>query len=284
MSTICISIHAPTRGATLFVAVKVWYPIFQSTLPREERLCAGFSLYLCTDFNPRSHERSDMRSVTQKCINCEFQSTLPREERLYCCFPFVGRVYFNPRSHERSDDSSGNSVWDNLISIHAPTRGATKKSVDSGDMMSISIHAPTRGATISNVDFKSIPYISIHAPTRGATDELSEISPVVIFQSTLPREERRIICIVIFIFNKISIHAPTRGATLCAGFSLYLCSNFNPRSHERSDEVVTPILPCILPISIHAPTRGATDLQHVTCITSTFQSTLPREERPVYLK
>ena len=169
MSTICISIHAPTRGATLFVAVKVWYPIFQSTLPREERLCAGFSLYLCTDFNPRSHERSDMRSVTQKCINCEFQSTLPREERLYCCFPFVGRVYFNPRSHERSDDSSGNSVWDNLISIHAPTRGATKKSVDSGDMMSISIHAPTRGATISNVDFKSIPYISIHAPTRGAT-------------------------------------------------------------------------------------------------------------------
>ena len=177
-----------------------------------------------------------MRSVTQKCINCEFQSTLPREERLYCCFPFVGRVYFNPRSHERSDDSSGNSVWDNLISIHAPTRGATKKSVDSGDMMSISIHAPTRGATISNVDFKSIPYISIHAPTRGATDELSEISPVVIFQSTLPREERRIICIVIFIFNKISIHAPTRGATLCAGFSLYLCSNFNPRSHERSDK------------------------------------------------
>ena len=234
MSTICISIHAPTRGATLFVAVKVWYPIFQSTLPREERLCAGFSLYLCTDFNPRSHERSDMRSVTQKCINCEFQSTLPREERLYCCFPFVGRVYFNPRSHERSDDSSGNSVWDNLISIHAPTRGATKKSVDSGDMMSISIHAPTRGATISNVDFKSIPYISIHAPTRGAT--------------------------------------------LCAGFSLYLCSNFNPRSHERSDrdESSTAVL---FDISIHAPTRGATESPKSSIFPFLFQSTLPREER-----
>ena len=104
LSTICISIHAPTRGATLFVAVKVWYPIFQSTLPREERLCAGFSLYLCTDFNPRSHERSDMRSVTQKCINCEFQSTLPREER------HAGGA----NDGDQSD-----------ISIHAPTRGAT---------------------------------------------------------------------------------------------------------------------------------------------------------------
>ena len=103
MSTICISIHAPTRGATLFVAVKVWYPIFQSTLPREERLCAGFSLYLCTDFNPRSHERSDKKSVddgdmmsisihaptrgatlsgsVQLKTDFKFQSTLPREER-----------------------------------------------------------------------------------------------------------------------------------------------------------------------------------------------------------
>ena len=198
-----------------------------------------------------------MRSVTQKCINCEFQSTLPREERLYCCFPFVGRVYFNPRSHERSDDSSGNSVWDNLISIHAPTRGATKKSVDSGDMMSISIHAPTRGATISNVDFKSIPYISIHAPTRGATDELSEISPVVIFQSTLPREERRYAQDLAYIFVPISIHAPTRGAT------------FSRREAEEA-----------LNISIHAPTRGATVIRICLTACCIFQSTLPREERP----
>ena len=107
--TVC-KVHGKMKPAEkdeqmqLFVAVKVWYPIFQSTLPREERLCAGFSLYLCTDFNPRSHERSDMRSVTQKCINCEFQSTLPREER------HAGGA----NDGDQSD-----------ISIHAPTRGAT---------------------------------------------------------------------------------------------------------------------------------------------------------------
>ena len=55
--------------------------------------------------------------------------------------------YFNPRSHERSDEDAKDNVQKAEISIHAPTRGATK-SVDDGDMMSeISIHAPTRGAT-----------------------------------------------------------------------------------------------------------------------------------------
>ena len=76
---------------------------FQSTLPREERLalvacCASDLIY----FNPRSHERSDKKSVDDGdmmsisihaptrgatlivhiCHNhMAFQSTLPREER-----------------------------------------------------------------------------------------------------------------------------------------------------------------------------------------------------------
>ena len=54
-----ISIHAPTRGATALGAEPDWVDIFQSTLPREERL-----LLLC--------------SLSLLDI---FQSTLPREER-----------------------------------------------------------------------------------------------------------------------------------------------------------------------------------------------------------
>ena len=100
-----ISIHAPTKGATLFVAVKVWYPMkisihaptkgatqatqnaigyvqFQSTLPRRERQNSGV---------PRS-------------IDNVFQSTLPRRERQ------------NP-SHTAQHHQH--------ISIHAPTKGAT---------------------------------------------------------------------------------------------------------------------------------------------------------------
>ena len=124
----------------------------------------------------------------------------------------------------------------------------------------ISIHAPTRGAT------KWIPccgqsaHISIHAPARGATNSASMMSALSLFQSTLPQGERRLIDFITGVFTdfnprshkgsdegeplttpqiSISIHAPTRGATQ---------DNRN-RSH-------------FIWISIHAPTRGATAILH----------------------
>ena len=62
------------------------------------------------------------------------------------------------------------------------------------------------GLTMSNK-------ISIHAPAKGATLQLSTLSTKTIFQSTLPRRERR----------KID--------RLCS-----LRSYFNPRSREGSDK------------------------------------------------
>ena len=56
-----------------------------------------------------------------------------------------------------------------VISIHAPTRGATNEKIKKWQSEIISIHAPTRGATAQNVDQTKIRTISIHAPTRGAT-------------------------------------------------------------------------------------------------------------------
>ena len=81
-----------------------------------------------------------------------------------------------------------------VISIHAPTRGATMDRPQSLSFCAISIHAPTRGATRADIDAalstqdfnprshkgsdysredgRTMPdYISIHAPTRGATKE-----------------------------------------------------------------------------------------------------------------
>ena len=57
-----------------------------------------------------------------------------------------------------------------------------------------------------------------------------------------------------------------------------LLHNFNPRSHERSDESDV-YLPLFLEISIHAPTRGATIYKELFDRLAIFQSTLPREER-----
>ena len=56
-----------------------------------------------------------------------------------------------------------------VISIHAPTRGATKAIYQIYQFNTISIHAPTRGATNTRTVVIVVLDISIHAPTRGAT-------------------------------------------------------------------------------------------------------------------
>ena len=78
-----------------------------------------------------------------------------------------------------------------VISIHAPTRGATNASISQCCNVVISIHAPTRGATISASFIFNKSSISIHAPTRGATVSKDNKYGAWVFQSTLPREERR---------------------------------------------------------------------------------------------
>ena len=54
---------------------------------------------------------------------------------------------FNPRSHEGSDYIADTKLYVKKISIHAPTKGATKPGRHRGHPVRISIHAPTKGAT-----------------------------------------------------------------------------------------------------------------------------------------
>ena len=127
----------------------------------------------------------------------------------------------------------------------------------SGDATFISIHAPTKGATLlicimqistnnfnprshegSDVSFLTISlivFISIHAPTKGATSSSYPTVMVLEFQSTLPRRERP-----------------------CAHVSRDILVNFNPRSHEGSDDNCHSSKYGHKRISIHAPTKGAT--------------------------
>ena len=114
-----------------------------------------------------------------------------------------------------------------MISIHAPTQGATSPVVSSKKSFRISIHAPTQGATskartlkVDIRNFNSRAYtrrdaesvraypcrrISIHAPTQGATDK-----------GALKEE-----------VTKISIHAPTQGATVGGGLLGSIVPDFN---------------------------------------------------------
>ena len=124
---IAISIHAPAKGATYILPPELPSSRFQSTLPRRERRSSNISAvkWSC-HFNPRSREGSD--EGWNQCID-----------------EITGD--FNPRSREGSDFNIQAAEFPEMISIHAPAKGAT--TYDFGDITynRISIHAPAKGAT-----------------------------------------------------------------------------------------------------------------------------------------
>ena len=192
--SVIVSIHAPTRGATCILdAVDDFPPMFQSTLPRGERL---FERHLTPT------------------VKFGFQSTLPRgERRLSLCIRTLNRR-FNPRSHAGSDPSR---LYQNPnlpnVSIHAPTRGATPVARGGYSRQQSFNPRSHAGSDKSPKEVSVEGLVSIHAPTRGATSGSTVRNLRLTFQSTLPRGERHSdklgkVTVVI-----VSIHAPTRGAT-----------------------------------------------------------------------
>ena len=152
------------------MAVKVWYPIFQSTLPREERHICSQRMDKEVGISIHAPTRGATASVSDKLIMTQFQSTLPREER--------PTVYL-------TDCETG-------ISIHAPTRGATSAGAATGSLAKFQSTLPREERPLLLGRSSKANNISIHAPTRGAT--ISRWKRCVRwsrFQSTLPREERR---------------------------------------------------------------------------------------------
>ena len=146
-----------------------------------------------------------------------------------------------------------------LISIHAPTRGATAAKDESLVVWDISIHAPTRGATLRRAIDSSPVYISIHAPTRGATLCVLWLRGMRLFQSTLPRGER-------------PFEPPTHQCKRRFQSTL-------PRGERHAFHDAISLM---YSISIHAPTRGATLMFSCCRQAARFQSTLPRGERRLF--
>ena len=213
-----------------------------------------------SNFNPRSHERSDTSSVVAKQCDRVFQSTLPREERhRYNLKCLMFEDYFNPRSHERSDCCHLITAQLFIISIHAPTRGATSAKFPVNVYVEvISIHAPTRGATATHWQ----PRGNHHQFQSTLPREERQLFVAVkvwypIFQSTLPREER----LLVRSGFRLSWYFNPRSHERSDGFGCRIGCDycyFNPRSHERSDICSFARTFQCSHISIHAPTRGAT--------------------------
>ena len=148
------------------------------------------------------------------CDYSGFQSTLPRGERPYVPLATYLRQKFQstlPRGERHNSLVTAKSSG--VISIHAPTWGATDKTPGKPPWSYISIHAPTWGATHLPRWILSPWTISIHAPTWGAT-------PGVWGAHKFPEN-----------FNPRS-HV---GSDMTAYDTSHLVLDFNPRSHVGSD-------------------------------------------------
>ena len=150
-----ISIHAPTRGATVNPKHYIGCTYFNPRSYKRSDMGRRFSVVVYkTYFNPRSYKRSDGSRDTSRKL---FQNFNPRSYKRSDS-PISLRQWtdwnFNPRSYKRSDQSEAKPYEINKISIHAPTRGATEEVEKDFSKPMISIHAPTRGATMTSC-FKS---------------------------------------------------------------------------------------------------------------------------------
>ena len=152
-----------------------------------------------------------------------------------------------------------------VISIHAPTWGATSK-----DRLSLFRYCDFNPRTHVGCDYLEPTElkgfgISIHAPTWGATSLDN-------FQKEL---------------TNISIHAPTWGATKIYD-DWYRDSHFNPRTHVGCDNNCSSLRHLCF-ISIHAPTWGATNdwyrdsrIQQISIHAPTWGATVDIYNRSVY--
>ena len=125
----CISIHAPTRGATSSARIGCPRGVYISIhAPTRGATPIQIILFMSMIyFNPRSHERSDISVFVSISSAYNFNPRSHERSDLLNILPSSYAPYFNPRSHERSDGFCSVSEIHAKISIHAPTRGATVK-------------------------------------------------------------------------------------------------------------------------------------------------------------
>ena len=99
-----------------------------------------------------------------------FQSTHPHGVRHIQRLDITSCQCFNPRTHTGCDVTIGYKIDKILVSIHAPTRGATRAhSFQSYDSTSFNPRTHTGCDHVLPSPCLEVIYVSIHAPTRGAT-------------------------------------------------------------------------------------------------------------------
>ena len=100
-----VSIHAPTWGATFILFSFLFLNVFQSTLPHGERLLEVRVKHKCSVSIHAPTWGATVDILTSGTFEL-FQSTLPHGERLPRTCRTRSIIGFNPRSHMGSDPPS----------------------------------------------------------------------------------------------------------------------------------------------------------------------------------
>ena len=190
---ICVSIHAPTRGATIWQEQKEFNRIVSIHAPTR-----GATKQLWAYMHGRKFQSTHPRGVRHDLVKDDEPAQqvsihAPTRGATKCGMAIAARTFsFNPRTHEGCDTVDlTRAEEENLFQSTHPRGVRLDNSLGSVATFYVSIHAPTRGATGRRDCEPYSPTVSIHAPTRGATE-----------------------CVQHSVYKKaVSIHAPTRGAT-----------------------------------------------------------------------
>ena len=172
LQQICISIHAPPRGATA---------------RRRRRACRG-------PISIHAPPRGATRGATRNALDRLFQFTPLREGRRPACRQPDGQRNISIHAPPRGATTQPSRFAICTLFQFTPLREGRQSSFRFRfQRPNISIHAPPRGATLPYPLHCPRPCISIHAPPRGATGR-NYILPNIktTFQFTPLREGRPI--------------------------------------------------------------------------------------------
>ena len=169
-----------------------------------------------------------------------------------------------------------------VVSIHAPTWGATFDTPSDGLSFEVSIHAPTWGATLAVVFLICHESFQSTHPHGVRLTDVSLNRLVFLFQSTHPHGVRRLLSIRHLYDGRFNPRTHM-GCDASSGIPRGRCWGFNPRTHMGCDSVKGMSRPTkvgfnprthmgcdtidqglyeFYRVSIHAPTWGATNQGH----------------------
>ena len=240
---------------------------------------------LTTGFNPRARAGRDARTVTYSTVHESFNPRARAGRDVHPPRDRHGADCFNPRARAGRDFADHAAyVLADVVSIHAPVRGATELAQAQEGVAACFNPRARAGRDVR--DAEADPHYDRFQSTRpcGARRGVHEAMTRVykVFQSTRPcgarrdgrldRQRRQPVSIHAPVRgatqlpgpgqerDRVSIHAPVRGATRTWTTGDLLGLSFNPRARAGRDSRASVVNRKHVDVSIHAPVRGATPL------------------------